>query len=380
MRGKTGALATLLASVLLVSGPGSALAADRDKDGLSDGFETKWGVTDPLVRDTDHDGVIDSAEDNDKDGLGNLGEQRFGTDPGRRDSDRDGIPDGREDKDGDGRSNAREQDQRKVPTNLKPSIGSGKNSFPPIRFDCQTKHGKAIPVVCAFGPTGAETRLALIGDSHAMMWSSPFRRVAQAKGWRLLTMTKTACPALLGLYTQRQLEIDGGTSCQKWRRNVIARLKTNPPDLIVITASDRYKLFTANGALHAKSKRPSLWTQALKKTLAALPAASQVLVLGDVPHNFGNPRKCLNHSRDDMSRCVSPKAGPAGRRIEIALKDSARANGAQFRTLYGQICSYDPCPVVQGHILMWRDKSHITNTFAVQLQPSVRAIVEEALQ
>ena len=61
----------LLASLLLALPAG---AADRDRDGLDDGFERRYGVTDPGVRDSDHDGVIDSAEDNDKDGLGNLGE------------------------------------------------------------------------------------------------------------------------------------------------------------------------------------------------------------------------------------------------------------------------------------------------------------------
>jgi hypothetical protein len=99
-----------------------------------------------------------------------------------------------------------------------------------------------------------------------------------------------------------------------------------------------------------------------------------------VPHNSDNPRKCLAHNRDDMSRCVSAKAGIGGRQIEVALKDAARAKGAGFRTLYGKICSYDPCPVVQGHVLMWRDRSHITNKFAVVLQPSMRVVLEEALR
>ena len=355
-------------------------AVDTDKDGLRDGFEKRWGVTDPLMGDSDRDGVIDSAEDSDGDGLGNLGEQRFGTDPGRRDTDRDGISDAREDRDRDGRSNAREQDRRRVPPNLKPTIGSGKNNLPPIRFGCQTPHGQARPVTCGFGPVAADTRVVLFGDSHAMMWSSPVRRISLNKDWRLVTMTKTACPALLGLFTRRQMEIDRGASCQQWRRNVIDKLKADPPDLIIITQSDRYKLYSSTGKVQARSKGPSLWKQALGKTLAALPARSKVLVVGDVPHNFDNPRKCLNHNRNDMSRCVTPKAGPAGRRIEIALKEAARANDADFRTLYGQICSYDPCPVVQGDVLMWRDRGHLTNKFAVVLQPSMRAIIEESLR
>ncbi len=370
----------LTAFTLVVTLSTAAIATDTDRDGLRDGFERRYGLTDPDVRDSDHDGVIDSAEDHDGDGLSDRGEQRFGTHPGRRDTDRDGINDGREDADRDGRSNAREQDQRPLPADLKPTIGAARNNFPPIRFECQTPNGRAVPVTCGFGPVPNETRIVLFGDSHAMMWSSPIRRIAVNKGWRLVTMTKTACPPLLGLYTRRQMEIDDGRSCQQWRRNVIDKLKANPPALVIITASDRYKLYSSSGTVQARSKGPLLWRQALKRTLASVPSASRVLVLGDVPHNSDNPRRCLAHSRGDMSRCVSPKAGLGGRQIEVALKDTARASGAGFRTLYGKICSYDPCPVVQGHVLMWRDRSHITNKFAVVLQPSMRAVLEEALR
>jgi hypothetical protein len=377
---RTRKLVVLVAGVLLLTLAFPASAADRDKDGLRDGFEKRYGVTDPNLRDSDRDGVIDAAEDNDEDGLGNLGEQRFGTNPGRRDTDRDGVIDADEDHDRDGRSNAREQDQRRVPPNLRPTIADGRHSQPPIRAKCQTPHGRAVPVVCRFGPVGADVTVALLGDSHALMWSSPIRHIVHDKGWRLLSITKTACPALLGIYTKSQVEIDGGANCQRWRRNVIARLKADPPDLVIITQSDRYPLYTAKGALQPKSKRPALWGRALKKTLAALPARSRVLVMGDVPHNSSNPRRCLSHNRGDMSMCVSPRAGPEGRTIETALRATARASGAHFGTLSGKVCSYDPCPVVQGRILMWRDKGHLTNTFAVQLKPSIRALMVEALR
>lgn len=371
-------IAAFMALVIALALAVPAVAADKDKDGLRDGFEKRYGLTDPNVKDTDGDGVVDSAEDNDGDGLGNLGEQRFGTHPGKRDSDGDGRNDGQEDNDRDGRSNAREQDQRKVPTNLKPAL-SGHFSFPPLRFKCQTEDFRAAPVVCGFGPGGG-TRVVLIGDSHAMMWSSPFRRATTNKGWRFVTMIKSACPALLGLHPANQRRLDGGKTCLKWRRNVIDRLKANPPDLIVIASSDRYKLVSGKGKVYPKSQRPAVWRDAVRKTMAALPARSEVLILGDVPHNRLNPRKCLKSNRNDMSRCVSPKAGASGRRIETALRIASAANGAHFRTLYGKICSYGPCPVVQGNKLMWRDKTHVTDVFAVQLQPSIRRMMEAVLR
>ena len=371
--------AALLTAMFLLAATLPASAADRDKDGLRDGFEAKWGVTSPDVRDSDHDGVVDSAEDNDKDKLSNLGEQRFGTNPGRKDSDRDGVPDGREDRDGDGRSNAREQDQRRLPPNLKPTIDRAKRDLPSIRFKCQTANGSAKIVACRFGPVDAKTTIVLVGDSHAMVYSSPIRRVAKSKGWRLTTMTKTACVPLLGIHIPRQREIDGGRTCRAWRRNVIAKLNANPPDLIILAHSDSYKLLEFRGRPIPKEDFPRTWRLGLKQTLSALPSTSRVLVMGDVPRNLSDPRKCLKQNPGNISACVSPKEPSSKRKIESALRDGARAKGASFRTLYAKICSYEPCPLVQGNLMMWRDMTHLTDTFVTKLQPSVRAILESTV-
>ncbi len=369
----------LLTAALLLTASLPATAADRDKDGLRDGFEAKWGVTSPNVRDSDHDGVIDSAEDNDGDKLSNLGEQRFGTNPGRKDSDRDGVPDGREDSDRDGRSDAREQDQRHLPTQLRPTIYQAKNDFPPIRFKCQTANGSARIVACRFGPVDARTTIVLVGDSHAMVYSSPIRRVAKSKGWRLITMTKTACAPLLGIHTPRQMEIDRGRTCRAWRRNVIDKLNANPPDLIILAHSDSYKLLEFRGRPIPREDFPRTWRHGLKLTLSALPNASRVLVMGDVPRNLWDPRKCLGRNRGNISACVSPKEPGSKRRVESALREGARAKGASFRTLYAKICSYEPCPVVQGNLMMWRDQTHLTDTFVTKLHPSFRAILESTV-
>ena len=369
----------LLSGLLLLTLAVPATAADRDRDGLRDGFETRWGVTDPDRRDSDRDGVIDGAEDSDKDGLGNLGEQRFGTDPSRKDTDRDGISDAREDHDRDGRSNAREQDQRPVPSNLKPALSKAAHDKAPNRADCLTPNGRSWPVACAYGSKDSPTRVVLVGDSHAIMWSSAIREAVAPLSWRLTIMTKGACPPVLGIHVPSQFKTDRGKSCRAWRRNVIDKLQADPPDLIVLASSDSYKLLTIKGAATKRSARASIWKQGLKRTIAALPQSSRVLVLGDVPHNSRNPRGCLSRNKKDMSACVSYDNNQLMRQIEDAWRQAAKDKGAQFRTLKGKICSYQPCPLVQGNILMWRDKGHITEKFAVQLTPAVRTLLEQSL-
>lgn len=71
---------------------------DTDGDDLSDFDEIYLTATNPLKKDTDDNGVIDSEEDLDKDGLNAITEIKVGTFPYYEDSDYDGLLDGEEGK------------------------------------------------------------------------------------------------------------------------------------------------------------------------------------------------------------------------------------------------------------------------------------------
>lgn len=69
---------------------------DTDGDLLSDYEEVIFTGTDPTLKDTNSNGIIDSEEDSDKDGLSNLRELEFKTKCYLADTDGDGIYDGDE--------------------------------------------------------------------------------------------------------------------------------------------------------------------------------------------------------------------------------------------------------------------------------------------
>ena len=69
---------------------------DSDGDGLPDGYEVIDLYTNPTHSDTDENGVIDSDEDFDNDGLSNIREFESNTYPYVKDSDDDGVYDGQE--------------------------------------------------------------------------------------------------------------------------------------------------------------------------------------------------------------------------------------------------------------------------------------------
>ena len=373
-------MVTGLAVVLALLVPTTASAADRDGDGLRDAFERKYGVTSPKWADSDRDGVIDSAEDNDWDRLSNLAEQRFGTDPGNPDTDGDGQRDGGEDHDRDGIVNARQQDRRPLPAGLRPSLARAPEDFGNVAAGCSSELGSSALLVCGFGPTGRLGRVVLMGDSHAGVLVDPFQRAARADGWRLTTMIKGSCLPIPGMIPRGQFEVDRGRSCRAWREQAIAELNRRPPDLLVITASKSYRTQRLNGTGIAPFRVPGLWEKGIKRLVRQLPKTTRLLVLGDVPQNAGQPVDCLRGNTDDMSRCLAPRVPPGERPVEVAQRKAAKATDQYFGSLYYKICSYDPCPLVQGDVLIWRDKSHLTGTFARKLTPAVRQLITPYLR
>ena len=367
-------VASLLAIVVLLSGV-PALAADSDGDGLRDTFEKRYGMTLPNDADSDGDGVIDAAEDSDGDRLSDRAEQKLGTDPARRDSDGDGTPDGQEDADRDGRSNAVEQDHRPVPAGLRPRLRSAPKDFSPYKDGCLAKHGSSDVVTCSYGPATSGTHVVLIGDSHAMHLTTPVKTVAEENGWRLTTLVKMACPPVLGLTNRAQRALDDGTSCRQWRRNALAWLRADPPDHIILAHSDGYAIADGSGRPIPGSARPAAWRSAMERTLARMPDASKVLLLGDIPYNRFNPAQCLIKHRNNISKCVTSRQPLHKRKVERALERAAISEGARFRRFYDQVCTYDPCPIIQGTTLMYRDRGHFTATFAQQLTPTFRRML-----
>ena len=65
--------------------------------------------------------------------------------------------------------------------------------------------------------------------------------------------------------------------------------------------------------------------------------------------------------------------------FDQAERETVESAGASYADLSVLVCPYSPCPVVVGDILVWRNRDHITATFAAQLAPSMRAAVDDAL-
>ncbi len=220
--------------------------------------------------------------------------------------------------------------------------------------------------------------VVLFGDSHALQWLPALTADAEAEGWRITTLTKAACPPARILSARK--EDVAGLSCERWREKALRWLDQQEPDLIIFAGGGRiYKLLDEAGERIPDAERTDVWLAGLAETLAAVPSTSNALVLADTPFLRTNPATCLEESATDLSACSTPRSAAVDSLFDAAEREMVEAAGGHYADLGTLVCPYSPCPVVIGDTLAWRNRDHITATFAAQLAPSMRDAVLAAL-
>jgi len=260
-----------------------------------------------------------------------------------------------------------------VPADLVPSLTAVAGDLPVIYGDgCHLDVLSVQIPNCAFGDPASSVRVVLFGDSHAAQWFPALQRLAVQRDWRLEPMTKSACtPAEVPVYNSQLDRLY--TECAAWRQAVLARIAAERPALVVVSMSRAYQLLV-DGAQVSAADRPDLWSRGLAATVRALAgSAGHVVLLGDTPRSVADPPACLSQHMGDMLACATPYAQAVDAGHAALEAGVAASTGSAFIDPTAWVCRTDPCPVVFGRFLIYRDQGHITRTYAAGLAAQLSA-------
>ncbi|HEX7473915.1 MAG TPA: acyltransferase family protein [Candidatus Limnocylindrales bacterium] len=254
-----------------------------------------------------------------------------------------------------------------VPANLTPSLAAARDDLPPVYGDgCHLSYTQVVPPTCAFGDTSSSTNVVLLGDSHAAQWFPALVRAALAHHWRLLSFTKSACtPADIAVWDpslNREY-----SECDTWRANVLRRIASEHPALVVVSTSRAYTLAIDGRSAPLAQHLPAMQA-AITRTLHSLSAISRnVALIEDTPRSKFDPPVCLSAHMTDALACATPLAEAIDTPFRALETRAALAAQVALVDATAWICSSDPCPVIVGHVLVYRDAHHMTQTFAAAL-------------
>ena len=216
----------------------------------------------------------------------------------------------------------------------------------PYNDGCHLNYHESISPLCEFGKLDSSKTVVLYGDSHALQWFPALEKLAIEKGFKLISLTKSACPSIdvvresVGAFKME--------NCAAWRENAIARITSAKPDLIILSS---FEHFVPQGDPRNVEQ---WWAEGSERTYQILkPLSAKVVYLLDTPLPKRNIPDCLASTSSDKCLADSKLGLPQTANFEII--DPAT-----------WLCSLD-CPgIVHGNVA-YRDASHISVATSLEL-------------
>ncbi|ASY19958.1 acyltransferase [Candidatus Planktophila vernalis] len=217
---------------------------------------------------------------------------------------------------------------------------------------CHVNYGETKSGYCTYGDKESSKTIVLYGDSHAAQWFPTLEKMATERGFKLVSLTKSACPAVdakrpdQGAFKQ--------VHCTKWRENSIKRIAEIQP-LAVITSSFQY--FTPS---NNKITRAQWWNDGQRKLLKGLRGSTNNLIyISDTPRPLRDIPNCL--ASRDSKVCDSTE------RSKVSV-----IRGFDVINPNPWLCS-SYCPAIVEGTVSYRDASHISVDMALKLLPKLEA-------
>jgi len=242
-----------------------------------------------------------------------------------------------------------------VASNLTPSLTEAADDNPALYADgCEVGYSATDPHPCTTGAGG--DRLVLFGDSHAAEWYPALQRIAELRHDTLTTQTKSACASI-----DVELSWNGApyAACDRWRDAVVARLRADPPDLVVLANYTNPDF--ADGIDEAGQ-----WRRGLEATIVELSTFTRVVVIADTPDLRNSPVVCLSAHLGDARACARPASLALDAPGRAATVAATTATGTPLLDLTDYFCTTVCAPII-GNVLVYRDSHHMTATYAAEL-------------
>jgi hypothetical protein len=213
---------------------------------------------------------------------------------------------------------------------------------------CHANYAETKSDACEYAKLDSQKTMVLYGDSHAAQWFPALAEIASRSGYKLVSLTKSACPSV------DVVRSDQGafkmSRCKKWREDSIQRIMKMKPDVLVMSS---FQYFAQPRQFQDRDK---WWDDGQRKLLAQVKNASPNLIyLTDTPHPARDIPACLTNN--SISECNKTERS---KNLSIS--------GFEVIDPNSWLCSRT-CLAVKDGVVAYRDASHISVDIAIALIP-----------
>jgi peptidoglycan/LPS O-acetylase OafA/YrhL len=232
---------------------------------------------------------------------------------------------------------------------------------------------------CLYGDPNAKRTLILFGDSHAMQYFPPLEAMAESHHWRLIMLAKAECTP--GEVKIRSMVADREYSqCDVWRESALKRIEEGGVKgsvTVVMSGDTAYTAYGEDGEELSGAENADALQAGYEKTLKRIQAAGpSTVVIRDTPASSQDVPSCVSEDLQHLESCAFKQPREWDRDFDARAATSTP--GAHLIDLTAEICPSELCRAVIGNALVYRDKSHLTATFARTLTPWIESGLAEA--
>jgi hypothetical protein len=230
---------------------------------------------------------------------------------------------------------------------------------------------------CLYGDPDGDRTLVLFGDSHAMQYFPAVDELAELHRWRLIVLTKAECPPE-ELEVRSMVEDREYSQCDTWREEAFKRIEDGGKSVTVVMSGDtEYIPYGPNGEELTGDAAAEAMEAGYIRTLERIAAAGpRSVVIRDNPTSLTDVPSCVSEDIQHLGRCAFPRRREWDREYDVrAAEASPETHLVDF---IGDICPGELCRAVIGNALVYRDKDHLTATFARTLEPMLETDFREA--
>ncbi len=218
--------------------------------------------------------------------------------------------------------------------------------------NCHSNYGETKSGDCTYGDVNSKTTVVLYGDSHAAQWFPALEALANDRGFKLVSLTKSACPSVdVPRADQGAFK---NVHCDKWRDESIARIKKLRPAAVIMSS---FQYFNPPSGYPDEYQ---WWKEGQIRLLDALRGSSKHLIyISDTPRPLRDIPNCL--ASRDVKSCNTTEKTP----VKII-------NGFEKVDPTPWLCT-NYCPAIQDGYVVYRDASHISVAAALALKSQLEA-------
>jgi hypothetical protein len=230
---------------------------------------------------------------------------------------------------------------------------------------------------CVFGNPTSAVNVVLFGDSHAIQWFNPLRRITETYRWRLTTFLKSGCPA--ADLTPPATSLRSMPNCSAWRSEAIRHVVMLRPTTVILGSATPLCLRRKNKTVCPFGISVDEWRNGTERTFATLAAAQlRIVALRDTPlFPFDIPTclaRSVRHAWYSRGSCDIDKSASLDRELFDAERTAARGlPDVHFLDMTDMLCGENLCYSEQNGAIVYRDNNHLTGKFAASLTPTLEA-------